>query len=380
MNENKFLDVFFRRDANTGERRLRLVSRGTMLALLVVIIGGVVTGCYGAPAALPPTPTPRPPTNTPVSSPTFTSLPTFTPSPTFTSTPIPTETPAPLSERDKLMAEINGCDPDPANWDFRDIPKHWNWKHLYPECALRGLERTATWYIAVRSMGLTFDEAAQALGFDKVPYAPSKSGWVPFATAGRLGFAPMWVPISPGIRQWKVTKDGTPGGITLTVRGCYRTRHEEGGKVVWWRDAYGFPFDAMCFLYEDFTSDYSVYAAETEMASEPEERPYRYPLLFAYSQDTGWVFLGRIYDKEMWTDPREFDLEADHAGAESSWGPLWTVERVQDVWEIPSVPLPEGWQQTDIDKVKYLWDAFGVPVYRQWEQENTWYDITRPTN
>jgi len=362
---NKILDAFFWRDPYTGKRRPRLVFWGAALALVAVVVAAVATGLFvtHSPAALAPTPTFPPPTATPL------------PSPTFTPSPVPTATPVPVTEKDKLLAEIRGCEKDPARWTLTD-QHQWKWKVLSePKCALDGLSRAVAWYIAVRAMGYAADdeEVAGALGYPngQIPLATSKTWWTYFATAGKRGYAPLVYHFYPGIRQWKV-KSGRIGGITLTPRGCYYANHVEKGRVVSW-STYGFPFQIECYVYEDFTADHSVYQFGDVVGMEEEPKQYRFPLLFAYSPETGWVHLGRIKDKKFWHEPVN-DVET----VARNWGTeVWNVEWVTRTWGVQPRPLPSGWEQASYDDYDKAFQS-NKPQIVQWFLQHATYSVKPP--
>ncbi len=370
------LDAFFWRDPYTGKRRPRDLFWATLLALLAVVMAGVALVVFKPyySAALPPTPTLRPPTATPL------------PSPTFTPSPVPTATPVPVTEKDKTLAEIASCDPDPANWKMEKIFGNW-YRITEPSCALTGLGRAVAWHIATRAMGYTADEAAQVLGYPKGkwPWAPSRTGWVMFKTAGKVGYAPMSLYFAPDVRQWAVADDkGALGSMTLTPRGCYRANWPEGGRIVWWRDK-GFPFEVGCFFYEDYTAKTFVY--ETEQGAGKDNAPVdkRVSVLFAYAQETGWVYLGRIDDEKYnqsiqdWENKFGISVPDDEQHYAEMWHiPLWNVAWVEEAWGMPVKPLPEDWQN-GLSKDKLEKAVMGrINYWISWIKQNGAYGVTPP--
>ena len=375
--KKSLLDGFFWRDPYTGKRRPRDIFWGVMLALLAVVIA-VVAAVVFKPyysAALPPTPTPLPPTATPL------------PSPTFTPSPVPTATPVPKTEKEKMLAEIRGCDPDQANWKMVKIFGNW-YRITEPSCALTALGRAVAWHIATRAMGYTADEAAQALGYPKGkwPWAPSRTGWVIFKTAGREGYAPISLAFVPDGRQWAVADDkGTPGSMVLTPRGCYRGTMEEKGRPVPWRDK-GFPFDVECFFYEDYIAKSFVYETSQGAGSDNDPVARRVSVLFAYSPETGWVYLGRISDKKFITSIPDWEKQHHNVSVTDDekhyaemWGiPLWDVKWVQKVWEMPIKPLPKNWQRglSRDEVVRAVKER--LQHWVAWMRQNASYGVTPP--
>ena len=371
------LDAFFWRDPYTGKRRPRDLFWGTLLAVLAVVIAGVALVVFKPyySAALPPTPTLRPPTATPL------------PSPTFTPSPVPTATPVPVTEKDKTLAEITSCDPNPANWKMEKIFGNW-YRITEPSCALTGLGRAVAWHIATIAMGYTADEAAQALGYPEGtwPWAPSRTGWVMFKTTGKEGYAPIRLAFAPDVRLWAIADDkGTPGNLVLTPRGCYRGTMEEKGRPVPWREK-GFPFEVGCFFYEDATANSFVYDTESGVGEYKSPTAERVSVLFAYSQETGWVYLGRIDDDKFSWDFS--DWEKQHNGISVSkdeqhyaemWGiPLWDVNWVEETWEMPVKPLPDNWQNglPRDELVKAVMAR--INYWIDWEKQHATYGVTPP--
>ena len=372
----KIMDGFFWRDPYTGKRRPRDLFWATLLGLLAVVIAGVALVVFKPyySAELPPTPTPRPPTATPL------------PTPTFTPSPVPTATPVPKTEKDKMLAEIAACDPDPTHWKMEKIFARW-YRITEPSCVLTALGRAVAWHIATRAMGYTADEAARALGYPKGkwPWAPSRTGWVMFKTAGKEGYAPISLAFAPDVRQWAIADDkGTPGNVVLTPRGCYRANSDEG-RLVPWRDK-GFPFDVGCFFYEDYTAKSFVYETSQGAGSDKDPVARRVSVLFAYSPETGWVYLGRIHDEKFTSDIPNWEKQHhnvpvadDERHYAEMWHiPLWNVEWVQEAWGMPIKPLPEGWQnglpkdelkKAVIDRLKY---------WINWEKQHANYGVTPP--
>jgi len=367
----KLLDIFFWRDPYTGKRRPRHLFLATVLALvsLALVWGMVIMWIANRPAAVAPTNTPLPPTNTPP------------PTATFTPSPVPTATPVPVTKVDKLLEEINNCEKDPANWTLTD-QHQWQWKVLSePKCALTGLSQAVAWHIATRSMGYTADEAAQALGYPEGqwPWAPSRTWWTMFATAGKWGWGPVTIYFLPSAREWKVDAKGNLVGVTLTPHGCYRANSEENGRVVWW-DKYGFPFTIGCFFYEDFNSDYTVWQLPSGAVGDEEDKPSRVAVLFAYSPESGWVYLGRINDKKMGSLLSEVNTENDYAVVQKNWGiPLWNTQWVTETWGLEPRPLPSDWQpgMGKDETFNAEWKDI-VDSLLEWVKQNGFYTVQKP--
>ena len=176
---------------------------------------------------------------------------------------------------------------------------------------------------------------------------------------------------------------GTPGDLVLTPRGCYRGTMAEGGRLVPWREK-GFPFDVECFFYEDYDANGFVYQTKDGVGEYKDPTHIRASVLFGYSPETGWVYLGYIRDKKFISDIEEWEKQhnglsvtQDEQHYAQMWNiPLWNVNWVQEAWEMSIKPLPQDWQTglSENEVVRSVTERLNY--WQSWIAENAAYRVS----
>ncbi len=383
--------IFFYKDPTTGKRRPLPFFYGMLMVIGFLLVLALV-GLYivrDKQTLL------TPPTSSSVS------LATNTPAPTATDTPIPTATwtPAPTQDplaakRQTLLQAINECEKDPSKWTFSDLYPEYPggaWKKIEsPECVMVSLGRAVAWLMLVYG-GYTFDEAAQALGFERFPVLyPSRDGaGFPFRTLKGVWQANFdYFIYHPEVRMWLTDEEGNPVLPTFTPRGCYRARHLLRGVWQDWREWYNAPYLVQCYLYGDETRFYWIVQRGDEihrfdMPGMDVSPKIRQSYLFGYDPDRGWYLVGGfISDERFYYTPDELKTSewppaSDYQDMVRLWGRediVWNAEWIKEVWGLEPKPAPENIEPTTS---MATWRSFWKPVVRyfhnQWPERDRYF-------
>lgn len=235
------------------------------------------------------------------------------------------------------------CPTDPELWRLIEVFPGINYKRIEPPCVYAGLSKKVAWYL-LTYMGYSGAEAAGMLDFEGLPqgaYIKSIKGMT--ATKG-----PQEVPISvepfhPGLQRWSLTEESYPA-LTLSLRGCYRTRTISGFQVEDW----GTGYPIICTVAVDHEAVWAGYRLGQHIyfnkaESEGVTRGF---LLLGYLGDDFWELIGQ--HKDLWATLEVVEASQDREFYASQYGStVWNAAWLEDTYGITLNALPAGWQSYD---------------------------------
>jgi hypothetical protein len=193
-----------------------------------------------------------------------------------------TEPPAPQVE---VENSVELCPSDPADWALADIVLDMNYKTIQPACVYTDLGKTVAWVMAIRS-GYSRADAQELLGFDEMPVALLDQISIPNEGDGLDEMSLRFAPPHPDLREWRVDQHGEIS-VAYGLRGCFRTSSVAGNRIATWNADYA----VICVVVEDANNIFTVYSLDGHLYS-AHSAPMRSYLLFGYSEELGWLWLG----------------------------------------------------------------------------------------
>jgi len=246
-----------------------------------------------------------------------------------------------------------GCPIDSSKWSLTPTYISENYQVIQPACVYQGLEKTIAWALAVRE-GYSRAEATQRLGFTEMPMRQVDTVTLP-GNGKELEVPVSYIPPNPDFTEWRLNANGE-AAVTYALRGCFRTSTVVGNRVKIW----GGDYPVICIVMEDAENTHIVYSlnghAYTSTAT-----PMRSFLLFGYTSDGYWVWLGTQDDPKLEiTNPQANANERLTIATLYDSYP-WDAKWLMDTHHIIMQPLPENWQtMTDENEKQAILSGLSV--------------------
>ena len=270
-----------------------------------------------------------------------------------TNTPIPTMT-------TPIASELETCPTNVAKWEFTDLPaslgSQSKWKKITPSCVYEKLQRAVAWSIAVEN-GYTSPEAANRLRLSGEPWRIGKWTGASLTVTLELSQGPTPLLLATtaymtGLHSWRVNKSGSYVDKRI-LGGCYHTASLVGTKWESWGD----PYPAICVVWVVSPKgngllinvlDKPLIKASPTFTQERDEVNYEF---YGYDATTNeWKFLGRPSSKALPPRPTD-DVQPYLSFAEWHEQVVWDAEWNKNIFDMPSVALPEGWRTFPPDNI-----------------------------
>jgi hypothetical protein len=188
--------------------------------------------------------------------------------------------------------------------------------------------------------GYTKPEAAELLGFEKLPWQPVPAIKGLTQTKGplKIPLAMDWAP-HPEYRTWRVEAEAQ-SALAYSLRGCYRARTIVGNRVDPWGS-----YPVICVVAYDRNPGWAVSVLgeqrfSVDLTTAPLQRRF---VFFGYADET-WVLLGeaRAWQKNITEIPASGKERADVTARYGTvpWDAVW----LQTTFGLEIHPLPDGWQ------------------------------------
>jgi hypothetical protein len=265
--------------------------------------------------------------------------------PTETYSPVETEIPATETTEPEASS---GCPTDSSKWSFTPTMISETYQVIQPACVYQGLEKTMAWALAVRQ-GYSRAEATELLGFSEMPLRQIETVTIPKNANELIDVPVSFIPPHPEFREWRLNERGEEA-VTYALRGCFETSSIKGNR----REVWGGEYPVICMVVEDAENTQILYSLYGHLYTSP-ATPMRSFLLFGYSGDGQWVWLGTQ------TQPK---LEIIHTGEIASDrltvatlydSQPWNAGWLRTTYHLEMQPLPEDWQtMTSEDEKQYI--------------------------
>ena len=275
---------------------------------------------------------------------------------------LPSLTPVPTTLPPTATPTLEPCPTDYKDWTFASFTHGGNYKRIDPACVYEGLGRTVAWNMLYMGMGYDDLEAAQMLGFDELPQQLTPEVMAMTNQKGPLAIefaysedAPEYV---PDFHVWLTNGDGQPG-MTITLRGCFRTYDIAGNEIRSWNEDY----PVICSVSIDQTEQVTVEYSNLVFTSHVFRTRSFY--LYGYIGVGEWAMIGGQTEPvfQIKTDPDEPDymdlsipldeILNDQQTLTTFLGvELWNTECISATYGITMLPLPHDWQ-THTDPAEY---------------------------
>ena len=288
-------------------------------------------------------------------------LPSWTPVSAAVSEAALTEPPTPVSKAAPMPVTPTPCPTDPADWTLADIAPDDNFKRIVPGCVYDGLARTAAWALAAYSMGYSGAEAAEALGFDRMPLRAVANGTSVIGMTNTMGPMPITVsypPPHPDLRTW-VLDLGLQPAVTFTLRGCFRTYTITGNE----RQDWGVEYPVICVLARDDEGAWAVSELNGNWFTAGngiDHASRRTFTLFGYAGDGNWYWIGIQKDPQV--DLQTVEMQNDRQLITARHGITpWDADWAAATFGLATQPLPENWQSfTDQVNIQPILDEINA--------------------
>lgn len=234
-----------------------------------------------------------------------------------------------------------GCPKDSKQWTLKSTSDGTNLMSIEPACLYAGLARTIAWQVMAIGLGYTHQEAQQFLGFPDFP-ADARTTIEILPADGRdpVAVNTSWPDYNPSHEVWSYVSDASTG-MTYSVQGCYRTYEIVGDEQRYWWDEWKGVYSVLCQIAGDTPGGWGVERVNDKIYAAPYEAGRTVMIFGYYDIESEWIFIGFTGRYSMTDD----EMKKDRATTgEVNGSPVWSAEDLQQLFNIPTKPLPVDWQ------------------------------------